>query len=162
MTRKLVSWLRSPGRRHAAQATRPAHLAASDFPAPGPAGPPLPGLAGWSQRTGITIETWALPAEGLPQRVADAVLGCFAEALSNVERHSGARVVSIAVTRGAKGLRVTISDDGRGFMGEAKGRGIVRMGAHLAAVGGRCTVKGTPGGGTTVGAVVPLPVLDGA
>lgn len=119
-------------------------------------------LAGWSQRTGITVETWALPAEGLPQRVADAVLGCFAEALSNVETHSGARVLSIAVTRGAKGLRITISDDGRGFMGEAKGRGIVRMRAHLAVVGGRCTVEGTPGGGTTVGAVVPLPALGGA
>ncbi|MFD1939977.1 MULTISPECIES: sensor histidine kinase [Nonomuraea] len=115
----------------------------------------------WSRRTGISVETWALPAGRVPQRVTDAVLACLAEALSNVEKHSGASVVSVAVTVGASGLRLTISDHGRGFLGRASGRGVVAMSAHLAAVGGRCAVNGTPGGGTTVSGIVPAAALRG-
>ncbi|MET9344532.1 ATP-binding protein [Nonomuraea sp. NPDC003804] len=118
-------------------------------------------LAEWSRRTGIAVETWALPSERVPRRVVEAVLGCFAEALSNVEKHSGARAVSVAVTVGDKGLRLTVSDEGRGFVGPAAGRGIVAMRAHLASVGGRCTVTSTLGGGTTVSGVIPRAALRG-
>jgi signal transduction histidine kinase len=85
------------------------------------------------------------------------------EALDNVERHSGARTVSIAVTAGSGGLRVTVSDDGRGFhsaparrtKGRAAGQGIARMRAAFAEVGGSLSVNSVPGEGTTVTGVVP-------
>jgi signal transduction histidine kinase len=114
-------------------------------------------LAGWSERTGIRVETWALPQGPVPPRIADAVLAAVAEALSNVERHSGASTVSIAVTVAPSGLRMTVSDDGRGFSGFAAGRGIRAMRARFAEVGGSLRVTSVPGEGTTVSGVVPRP-----
>lgn len=112
-------------------------------------------LTEWAERTGITVEIWALPARDVPPMVAGAVLAALGEALSNVERHSGARVVSVAVTLGRGGLRMTVSDNGVGFFGEAKGRGVAAMRTHLERLGGSCGVNGVPGEGTTVTGVVP-------
>ncbi|GIH79753.1 sensor histidine kinase [Planobispora longispora] len=112
-------------------------------------------LADWSGRTGIAVEIWALPTHDAPPRVARAVLATLGEALSNVERHSGAGLVSIAVTLGPSGLRMTVSDHGQGFTGQAGGRGVTAMRTHLSEIGGTVTVNGVPGAGTTVTAVVP-------
>lgn len=114
-------------------------------------------LAAWSERTGITVEVWALPATDVPSRVAAGVLAAVREALDNVERHSGARVVSVAVTTGKRGLRMTVSDHGRGFAPEngGTGRGICRMRAAFAEIGGTLSVGSVPGEGTTVTGVVP-------
>ncbi|MER7499876.1 ATP-binding protein [Nonomuraea pusilla] len=112
-------------------------------------------LAAWSERTGVTVETWALPATDVPARVSSAVLTVFDEALSNVERHSRARTVAIAVTAGRSGLRLTISDDGQGLSGAAAGSGVARMRAAFAEVGGTLSVHGVEGEGTTVSGVVP-------
>ncbi|WP_378787571.1 sensor histidine kinase [Nonomuraea fastidiosa] len=95
-------------------------------------------LADWSERTGIRVETWALPATDVPSRVSSGVMTTLREALSNVERHSRARTVSIAVTVGKSGLRMTISDDGQGFDPATPGRGIARMRAAFAEAGGAC------------------------
>ncbi|MFI6536443.1 sensor histidine kinase [Nonomuraea sp. NPDC050547] len=112
-------------------------------------------LADWSRRTGIALETWALPAEPVSGPVANAALACIMEALSNVERHSRARTVSIAVTMNQGGLRLTVSDDGRGFREAEDGRGMAIMRARMASVGGSCSIDGTPGAGTTVTGVIP-------
>ncbi|MEU4403508.1 ATP-binding protein [Streptosporangium sp. NPDC023963] len=111
-------------------------------------------LTEWAERTGIAVEIWALPARDVPPGVARAVLAALGEALSNVERHSGARVVSVAVTFGRGGLRMTVSDNGIGFFGEAKGRGVAAMRTHFEQLGGSCSVNGVPGEGTTVTGVV--------
>ncbi|MEW9550772.1 sensor histidine kinase [Nonomuraea sp. NPDC050783] len=118
----------------------------------------------WSARTGIRAETWALPAGEVPPRVARAVLTALREALENVERHSGAATVSVAVTAGDGGLRMTVSDDGRGLPsgsrsgsgsdGFAGGRGTAAMRAAFAETGGTLTVHGVPDQGTTVTGVV--------
>ncbi|GAA3146163.1 hypothetical protein GCM10010466_41470 [Planomonospora alba] len=112
-------------------------------------------LADWSARTGITVEVWALPARDTSHVVVRAVLATLEEALSNVERHSMAALVSVAVTLGRSGLRMTVSDHGIGFDGAATGRGVAAMRARLAEIGGTLTVNGVPGGGTTVTATVP-------
>ncbi|MEV4546681.1 sensor histidine kinase [Nonomuraea wenchangensis] len=130
-------------------------------------------LAEWGERSGIAVEIWALPATDVPAGVCDGVMTAMREALDNVERHSGARTVSIAVTAGSGGLRVTVSDDGRGFdasgaaagrpaghtrrpaKGQAAGQGIARMRAAFAEVGGSLSVNSVPGEGTTVTGVVP-------
>nr|BFE87735.1 hypothetical protein GCM10020093_103360 [Planobispora longispora] len=113
-------------------------------------------LASWSGRTGITVETWALPGRRVPARVARGVLVAVEEALSNVERHSRARSVSVAVTAGQDSLKLTVSDGGVGFSRLAFGRGSAAMRTAFAELGGVLTVNGTPGGGTTVSGVVPL------
>ncbi|WP_327086191.1 hypothetical protein OIE66_28115 [Nonomuraea sp. NBC_01738] len=112
-------------------------------------------LEEWSERTGIVVETWALPDREVPARVGDGVYATLLEALANVERHSGARVVSIAVTVGDSGLRMTVSDDGAGFATAQPGRGITMMRARFAELGGTLSVNGVRGEGTTVTGVVP-------
>ncbi|WP_219510864.1 sensor histidine kinase [Nonomuraea ceibae] len=112
-------------------------------------------LADWSRRTGVTVETWALPAEDVPAPIGEGVLTAMREALANAERHSGASVVSVAVTVSSGGLRMTVSDHGRGFAPGRSGRGIARMRAAFAEIGGTLTVRSVEGEGTTVSGVVP-------
>jgi signal transduction histidine kinase len=114
-------------------------------------------LAEWSERTGINVEVWALPATDVPSRIAAGVLTAVREALDNVEKHSGARVVSVAVTAGKRGLRMTVSDHGQGFAAGSggTGRGICRMRAAFAEIGGTLSVNSVRGEGTTVTGVVP-------
>ncbi|MCG5212131.1 ATP-binding protein [Streptosporangium soli] len=112
-------------------------------------------LAQWSARTGIAVETWALPEGDVPPRTSRAVLLVFHEALSNVQRHSGAGTVSIAVTMSSSGLRMTISDDGVGFDPPVTGRGITAMRTAFAELGGSLTVTTAFGAGTTVTGAVP-------
>jgi len=116
-------------------------------------------LTEWSERTGIAVEVWALPEREVPPKVADNVYATVREALDNVERHSGARVVSIALTVGRSGLRLTVSDEGRGFEAGTTGRGLVAMRAYFAEIGGRLTVNPVPGAGTTVSGFVPAEEL---
>ncbi|MGI5490890.1 sensor histidine kinase [Microtetraspora malaysiensis] len=115
-------------------------------------------LTEWSERCGVAVEIWALPAAAVSRRVAQAVYATFVEALSNVERHSRARQVSVAVTAGKAGLRMTVSDDGAGFaVAEAapgSGRGLAVMRARFAEAGGTLTINSVPGGGTTVTGVI--------
>jgi signal transduction histidine kinase len=111
-------------------------------------------LSDWSDRSGIAVEIWALPTVPVPGAVAKAVYATVVEALANVERHSRARHVAVAVTVGASGLRMTVSDDGAGFaqerQGRIAGRGLAAMRAHFAEVGGTLTINSVPGGGTTI------------
>ncbi|WP_049575454.1 sensor histidine kinase [Nonomuraea sp. SBT364] len=112
-------------------------------------------LADWSRRTGVTVETWALPGDDVPSPIAEGVLAAIREALANAEHHSGASVVSVAVTVSSAGLRMTVSDHGRGFAPDRAGRGIARMRAAFAEIGGTLTVRSVEGEGTTVTGVVP-------
>ncbi|MBC7770420.1 MAG: sensor histidine kinase, partial [Phycisphaerales bacterium] len=76
------------------------------------------------------------------------------EAITNVIRHSGARSCRIALTRGASGLELTVTDDG---VGEAvrEGGGIGGVRSRLAAAGGGLSVTGDADG-TQLVARVPL------
>ncbi|MFC5821438.1 ATP-binding protein [Nonomuraea harbinensis] len=95
-------------------------------------------------------------ARGLLIRAMGAgILEALAEALDNVEKHSGATTVSIAVTVGRGGVRMTVSDHGKGFELSRAGRGVARMRAALAEAGGSLSVNSVPGEGTTVSGVVP-------
>ncbi|MFI6396463.1 hypothetical protein [Nonomuraea sp. NPDC050540] len=105
-------------------------------------------LADWSNRSGIQVETWALPAEEVPDRVAEAVLACVTEVLAVVEERARAAMVSVAVTTSTNGLLFTVSADGMGF--DAKDAGLR---AALAATPGTVSINVTPDGFTVRGAV---------
>lgn len=111
-------------------------------------------LAEWSTRTGIAVETWALPGTDVRSPIARGVLTVLRETLANVEQHSGASTVSIAVTVGGSGLRMTVSDNGRGFTTDQPTGGFVRMRAAFAEIGGSLSINGVRGEGTTVTGVV--------
>ena|SRR5437868_1867392 len=112
-------------------------------------------LSEWSRQTGIVVETWALPKGEVPPAIAEALLTVLEEALLNVERHSGARTVAVAITWSASGLRMTVSDNGRGTASAEPGHGLARMRARFLQLGGDLSVNGVPGEGTTVSGVVP-------
>ncbi|MER7504273.1 hypothetical protein AB0L05_11365 [Nonomuraea pusilla] len=108
----------------------------------------------WSERTGIALETWALPAADVPERVTRGVLAVVHEALANVERHSGASSVSLAVTVGKSGLRMTISDNGAGYTSADPGSGFTAMRDAFAAIGGNLSIHSVPREGTTISGTV--------
>ncbi|GII90088.1 sensor histidine kinase [Sinosporangium siamense] len=112
-------------------------------------------LTEWSGRTGITVETWALPKPRVPAPITAAVLAVVEEALANVERHSHALTVSIAVTYGEQGLRLTVSDDGIGFDAAEPGPGVIGMRRRFTDLGGALAVNSVSGEGTTISGVIP-------
>ncbi|WP_146607615.1 sensor histidine kinase [Spongiactinospora gelatinilytica] len=113
-------------------------------------------LERWSERTGIKVETWALPTTDVEAYITRSVLAAVREALANVERHSGAETVSVAVTVGATGLRMTISDDGMGSDAPVEGRGIELMRTAFANADGDLDFNFVPGGGVTVTGAIPF------
>ncbi|MED7924883.1 hypothetical protein SMD20_11590 [Nonomuraea sp. LP-02] len=113
-------------------------------------------LAEWSRRTGIAVETWALPAGEVPPRAARAVPAALREALTLAGREAAAvSLVSVAVTCGDRGLRVTVSDNGAGLPVDESGPEVTAMRAAFAAAGGTISVRAVPGEGTTVTGVLP-------
>jgi signal transduction histidine kinase len=92
----------------------------------------------------------------LPAAVEVAALLIVQEAVTNVARHARAR--SCRVRLAANGaLTVEIHDDGRGLPTDLRpGVGLRSMKERAAEVGGTCTIRSAPGGGTDVHATLPF------
>ena len=93
-------------------------------------------------------------AEQIDQGASAVLAMTLREAITNVIRHSGARTCRIALTRGANGLELAVTDDGDG---EAvrEGGGIGGVRSRLAAVGGGLSLTGGAEG-TQLVARLPL------
>jgi signal transduction histidine kinase len=112
------------------------------------------------QRTGIDT---SLGITGKERRLITPVeLALFRvaqEAITNAEHHAHAARVAVGMNFEVGGVRLLVSDDGRGFTpangsapaGEGS-LGLVGMRERLHLVGGRVEVHSQPGGGTTVDA----------
>jgi signal transduction histidine kinase len=95
---------------------------------------------------------------------ADALVYRVArEALRNVGQHAAASSVSVVVTREARGLRLVVADDGRGFDGTVRARrageghlGMTLLEELVAQAGGTLDVRSAPGEGTTVELEAPI------
>jgi signal transduction histidine kinase len=115
-------------------------------------------VAEWSQRTGISVDLLAMPGDGsadVAEKIVQRVYATAREALRRCERHSHARTVGIALTLGAHGLRLTVSDDGGGLHADPADRGVIAMKAYFAEIGGTLTINSMIGEGTTVIGIVP-------
>jgi len=78
------------------------------------------------------------------------------EALTNVVKHADARRVAVDVRLRSGGLRLTVTDDGRGVGGErAAGYGIVGMRERAALASGRLEIAPLPHGGTRITLALP-------
>jgi signal transduction histidine kinase len=103
---------------------------------------------------------------GQPRALASAVerelYRIAQEALTNAARHAGARRVDMRLHYGDASLRLSISDDGRGFEaadGPAAGHfGSVGMRERAEQIGGRFSLRSAPGAGTTIEVTVPAAV----
>ena len=98
----------------------------------------------------------------VPRSVSKDVSLCLyrivQEALTNVVRHSGARVADVAILGAGEQIELRIADQGRGFEphGEHYGLGLVSMRERVRCVGGRFIVRSSAGIGTSIVARVPV------
>ena len=110
----------------------------------------------------VTVEAHpALDGTRFAEEVEAAAYFVVCEATTNVLKHSGARRARVVLTHvDAGGLRVTVTDDGHGFVATAEGTGLRGLADRVEAVGGRLSVVSGHGAGTTVTAEFPVAVLS--
>jgi signal transduction histidine kinase len=103
-----------------------------------------------------------IPLQGLPKDAALGIYRVAQEALRNIGRHAKANAVQLSVELKDGGLRLTVSDDGRGFEPGIQARGLrpslghASMRERMRLLGGRLEIRSNPGAGTTVLAWVPI------
>lgn len=112
-------------------------------------------LESLAERPGVPVELQVDVPVPLPDVIEVAAYYVVAEALANVTKHADAThaVVRAAVT--PHGLRVAVSDDGRGGAGPSPGSGLEGLSDRVAAVGGRLEIA-SGDDGTMISASLPL------
>jgi two-component system NarL family sensor kinase len=99
-------------------------------------------------------------AENLPPTLEVGLFRIAQQALANVTRHAGASYATLRLDLNSERVRLRVEDDGSGFDPAAvpAGRfGLIGMRERTRLLGGALTVESSPGGGTAVDVVVPLP-----
>jgi two-component system CheB/CheR fusion protein len=98
--------------------------------------------------------------ENIPSGIASCIYRVTQEALRNVAKHAGHTPVRITLNGTNEGLRLVIRDMGNGFDTRAArqqgGLGIISMQERVRLVGGRISIRSSPGNGTTINVRVPL------
>ncbi|TQN41612.1 histidine kinase/DNA gyrase B/HSP90-like ATPase [Blastococcus colisei] len=103
----------------------------------------------------VAVEADELPP--LPAAVEVAAYRIVDEAVTNVVRHARARRCTVRLTCAAGDLVVEVVDDGVGPRRTwSAGVGLNSMRERAAELGGRCTLGTADGGGTRVGALLPI------
>ena len=107
----------------------------------------------------VTLAIEGEPLPELPERHAAELLRVVQEALTNARRHSRARRVIVTLASDSNGLRIDVSDDGRGFdpAAVASGIGLKSMRERIEALGGGLSVDSAPGRGARVSLWAPVP-----
>lgn len=103
--------------------------------------------------------TESFPPIRLDSRLRHSAFLAFKEALNNAVRHSGATQVVISLEVVENKLKVSIADNGRGFVlseYQTGCDGIVGMKQRMVKLGGHCEINSTPGKGTIVEFLLPL------
>jgi signal transduction histidine kinase len=104
------------------------------------------------------LTTFEGPSELSPE-VSVCLFRIAQEALRNAARHSRASRVSLAVTTTNGSVRMTVGDDGVGFVpgqGRVRSLGHASMKERARLLGGTLEIESAPGRGTTVNVSVPL------
>ncbi|WP_091415354.1 sensor histidine kinase [Friedmanniella luteola] len=91
----------------------------------------------------------------LSEAARNAAYFVVAEALTNVEKHSGASRAAVEVAAVGGLAVIVVSDDGTGGAALAKGHGLAGLADRLAGVDGTLTVSSPAGGPTQLTATLP-------
>jgi signal transduction histidine kinase len=99
-------------------------------------------------------------SRAMPARVCDAAALIVQQAITNVLRHAHAQRVQLAMDFGTKGLRISVRDDGCGFLPDhstsaATHFGLLGMHERAKEVGAKLRVRSELERGTTVSVLVP-------
>jgi PAS domain S-box-containing protein len=120
---------------------------------------------GFAERTGIEVELEISPRFGrMTPEVEMALFRVIQESLTNIQRHSGSRRAKIQLDRGAKEIKLEISDEGRGASRQElkanggqplkAGVGIASMQERVKLICGRLEIKSSSSG-TAVRVTIP-------
>jgi signal transduction histidine kinase len=108
-------------------------------------------------RTHIDVDYRSQFEARLPDQTETHLFRIVQEALTNVARHANASRVTIFLRAENGKIRLTVSDNGRGFVDSAQGRmGLNGMKARARSAGGECVVSSTAGGGVTIDVTAPM------
>jgi signal transduction histidine kinase len=115
----------------------------------------------FERRTGIRCRVASARATDMPHRAqALALFRIVQEALTNVARHAHAGAVRITLRHRARQLTISVKDNGRGITKAEKSSfdsiGLLGMKERARLIGGRVTISGVQGRGTTVTIQVPI------
>lgn len=116
-------------------------------------------LKEWSRSTGVRADFASRGLnnlEHLDKVVETTLYRVVQEALNNVNRHSGAELVSVLLERMDGNVTAIVEDNGHGFdvesvtSGNSERLGLIGMRERIELVGGSLTIESTPEQGTTV------------
>jgi two-component system NarL family sensor kinase len=109
--------------------------------------------------TGVRVLVDIADAGPLAADIESELFRIAGEALTNVRKHANAREVSLRLDLIRRRLRLTVADLGVGFRSRGarlRGFGLSGIEDRARSVGGRATIRSTPGHGTSVMVTVPL------
>jgi two-component system, NarL family, sensor kinase len=115
---------------------------------------------GFTADTGVRVRTDIAEVGSLPADVETELFRIASEALANVRKHAKAREASLELGIVKRRVRLKVSDTGVGFRPRSarrQGFGLVGIEERARRVGGRATIRSSPGRGTTVLVTMPLP-----
>jgi signal transduction histidine kinase len=115
-------------------------------------------VKGFAERSAIPVELELDPKLGrLSREIETTIFRVVQESLTNVHRHSGSMSASIRVLRKGAEVSIEISDSGKGMATDPRlGVGIQGMRESVRQLGGTLRIE-SPGTGTRVLAIVPIP-----
>jgi PAS domain S-box-containing protein len=117
-------------------------------------------------RTGLVVKCHFTRFDRLlPPQVDLDLFRIVQEALNNVEKHAGAKMVRLRIAIQRQTVVLRVQDDGRGFnpaapkeiKGVRRGIGLSSLRERATALGGTCEVASHPRQGTTITVRAPLP-----
>jgi signal transduction histidine kinase/streptogramin lyase len=102
------------------------------------------------------------PGDRLSKDTALRLFRVVQEGLNNMVKHSKASTATLALALDGQTVRLTMTDNGRGFVPDAvtpttsgDGFGLVGMSERTRMMGGTLTIQSSPGQGTTITIAVP-------
>lgn len=120
-------------------------------------------VAALSPRTDTVLTVEIEDPVDLPPSVTAHVLRIVQEALTNVLRHADATQCVVCIAKSDAGVRIAISDDGKGFDPETETAephfGIDSMRERVGMFGGQLDISSQRGRGTTVAVFLPHHIL---
>lgn len=116
-----------------------------------------PALADIADRCAVPIEMTADVPGRLPPAVESAAYFAATEALTNVDKHSGADRAKLTCRMAGDTLFLRVADNGTGGADPATGTGLTGLADRLAAVNGTLSLSSPPGGPTVLYMEIPCP-----
>jgi signal transduction histidine kinase len=115
--------------------------------------------------TGIEPEIDLRIPTTVPAAITSVVFKNVSEALTNVEKHAHATRIQVSAQVADGGIRVVVTDDGKGFvvaesMYVPGHLGLVAIRERAQLAGGRCRIQSEPGAGARIEFWVPINTVE--